>query len=284
MNAVEESVHKWAWKDGWTHGRVHGYVPWSIFVKLESGNRAAEETLFFQDFGFGVREFWRSIDEPDLTEVTDADIYDARNTCGRFGNRPIEAGPEDAALRLAQAGYRTEPDGEARAQAAAWKSFMSAEDLATVLAEERRADLTARVKECPRCAAGAPLYVHRWGFVHAAEYGPGKCPAVAVHFELDTRAEELPENLFPGREYFRLKDALEDDIRLVSSPGQIRSHSAYGKIVLLGKAAVPLILADLSDGGCRGRWAPLTLADITGEARAPEAAWWLGWGHAKGLL
>lgn len=271
---MEGSVRKWAWKDGWTYGRVHGFVPWSIFHKVESGNKAAEETLFFQNFGFGVREFWRSIDEPDLVEVTDADIYDARNGLGRFRDsrgRRLRIKATDAA-----------PEETPQAEAA-WKSFISEDELAALLEKERRAALLLRVKECSSCASGLPLHDHFSGLVHPAEYGFAECGVPGVHWSLGTEADWLPEELFPVREYRRLKDALEDDIRLVSSPGLIRGHSAYGKILLLGKPAVRLILEDLSAGGCRGRWAHLALADVTGEASVPETAWWLGWGHAKGL-
>lgn len=79
-----ESERAWAWKDGWTHGHVGGFVPRSIFYKDESGNAAYHpEVAFFLDWD---PLFWRSIMEPGVAEEDDldSDRYDRRNVVGKW--------------------------------------------------------------------------------------------------------------------------------------------------------------------------------------------------------
>ena len=71
----------------WTEGHVHGFYPYSIFVKDESGNLLnEEEVLFVQEFGYAP-EAWRSIDEYARPEATTSEFIEAAQRCGVWETR-----------------------------------------------------------------------------------------------------------------------------------------------------------------------------------------------------
>ena len=71
------------------------------------------------------------------------------------------------------------------------------------------------------------------------------------------------------------------------APGRCLTHSAYAKIMALGKSVIPFILRDLEkDENFPGWWFRWILPDLTGEGTsgADGADWWVKWGREKGLI
>jgi len=91
-------------------------------------------------------------------------------------------------------------------------------------------------------------------------------------------------------EFKHLVERWRRDTAIESSSSKIVLHPAYQRIIGMGKAALPLILADLEAGPAHWSWA---LRAITGEspdqsvetgdiAAAREA--WLRWGRQRKYL
>ena len=80
------------------------------------------------------------------------------------------------------------------------------------------------------------------------------------------------------------------DCALESSATRIVSNAAYLKIIEMGVPALPLILADVRDGGRHWSYAlrmitgfsPVTEGDAGNMARQSEL--WLEWGRSRGLI
>jgi hypothetical protein len=80
------------------------------------------------------------------------------------------------------------------------------------------------------------------------------------------------------------------DCALESSASRIISHPAYLKIIEMGTFVVPLILAEIRDGGRHWSFAlrmitgfsPVTASDSGNMARQSER--WLEWGRLRGLI
>ena len=93
------------------------------------------------------------------------------------------------------------------------------------------------------------------------------------------------------RKFRRLSRTWKKETRFVSNVTTKAMHVAYQKIIGMGKAVVPLILADLRDNGPNDWfWALHVLTDanpikerMAGDMQAMTEAW-LGWGRREGYL
>jgi hypothetical protein len=106
------------------------------------------------------------------------------------------------------------------------------------------------------------------------------------------QAELTDESVFPVpsiSQFEALARQWRSDTRFASSTTEIAMHPAYQRIIGLGPAAVPFILAELRREPGPWFWA---LAAITGADPVPQAdrgkldsmtQAWLAWGEAQGF-
>lgn len=279
-------------KIAWTEGKAVGFIPWSLFIKDESGNLAYDdEVLFLQEFGFRSQA-WMSIDEHFLPEATASDFYDALNAAGRWNYLKYAEAPQVADTvigRLAEAGLSVEPGPEPVLKLVQdWYSFISYDDYMTEIQkqkeEEKRKKILRKARRmCSLCAADERLFKDGTAYYHRKDFGFVDCPARWEHFELKSDATAVPLPTEKKKAYKLLRGYLEHDNRLISSKRLIRSHTAYRKILEMGKEAVPFILNDLKEGRVGGIWTAEVLAELTGQ-RGGDPAWWLAWAEKERYL
>ena len=98
--------------------------------------------------------------------------------------------------------------------------------------------------------------------------------------------QDLPEELF--QEFVRLRDQWVEDTMFESSTLGVALHPGYQRIIGMGKAALPLILADLATQARPWFWALRAIVgrDVAEGAETMDEAQhrWLDWGHSHGLV
>lgn len=295
---------------GWTEGKAIGFIPLTIFYKDETANQANEkEILFFQTFGFGP-ELWRSIDEHPFPEATPADVYDAKNHSGRWGylryaeNVPAQSFEyqdrwqnwleeqkpkiQDNKLKemLIAAGLeiREEQEEERFRLVPDWESFISyekyQEEVEKNWEETQRDFIRKRAKKtCSACAAGEELYGDGYRYFHRKDVAFVKCASSDDHEFLETEAIEAYSAKSKSH-YHLLRGDIDRYSRTHSSRRHIRSHTAFQKILEMGKEAIPFILNDLRKGRVGGIWTAEILSELVGQ-RGGDAQWWVEWAKAQ---
>lgn len=296
-------------KVSWTEGNVSGFIPWSIFVKDESANKAEESILFYQTFGF-EGPAWRSIDEHPFPEATPADVYDAKNHFGRWyylryrdasipsqfehqeawerfiAQQKPEVSDEEVRARLIAAGLEVlEPQHEVRFQLVPdWESFISYDkyhaEAEKKWEEMQREFIEKRAKKtCPACAKGDDLYGDGYRYFHRKDFAFVKCVSSDDHEFLETEAVEA-YTAESKSHYYLLRGYIDHYSRTHSSKKHIRSHTAFQKILEMGKEAIPFILNDLRKGRVGGIWTAEILSDLVGQ-RGGDPQWWIEWAKAQ---
>jgi len=252
----------------WTEGKAVGFLPWTLFYEEETANKGYKAPVsFFQDFGFREQP-WRSIDEHALPEATPADIYHY----GWWGNPNVDWTVLEKQRSAPAARLTLVPD---------WTSYIGPEQAAALeearLQRRRAKELQERIRSaCAECRRKEPLFYSN-GYVHRADIGHFTwCPAEDLHYDADTEVPLAPRPSDEAlAEYRVLRGYLQEYGRTNSSKTIIRSHSAYRKLVELGRDMAPFIIDDIREGQIGGIWTAEVLADLTGKNN--DWAWWQAW-------